>query len=215
MDEILINLQKAILDYDSIKAKSCAKKAVEEGIDPVIAMDVLTETIRQVGDRFGEGELWLPDLIGAASTMQAAIPILEEQFSKTGRTRNSLGRVVIGTVAGDMHNVGKDMVATLLAATGFEVINLGIDISAEQFIAAIKEHNPGILAMSALMTMTAREQEKVINTLKKEGIRDRVKIMVGGGAITQEFANEIGADGYGLAATNAVDLAKALIGKGA
>ena len=214
MDEILENLRKAILEYDNEKAKSWARKAVEEGIDPVKAVDVLTEAIRQVGNGFGKGELWLPDLIGAASAMVTAMPILEEQIKKAGKTRESLGRVVIGTVLGDIHNIGKDMVAILLVANGFEVVDLGVDISAEQFVVAIKEYNPTILAMSALMTMTAPEQGKVINTLKKEGIRDKIRIMVGGGAITQEFADKIGADGYAVAATGAADLAKRLIGGG-
>lgn len=214
MDEILENLRKAILEYDNVKAESWARKAVEEGIDPVKAVDVLTEAIRQVGDGFGKGELWLPDLIGAASTMQAAMPIIEEQIKKTGKIRESQGRVVIGTVLGDIHSIGKDMVATLLVAGGFEVVDLGVNISAEQFVAASKEHNPGILAMSALMTMTAPEQGKVINALKKEGLRDKVKIMVGGGAITQDFADKIGADGYAVAATGATSLAKRLVSKG-
>lgn len=214
MDEILENLRKAILEYDNANAEGWARKAVEAEIDPVEMMDVLTGAIRQVGDSFGKGELWLPDLIGAASTMQAAMPIIEGQLKKAGKTRESLGCVVVGTVLGDIHSIGKDMVATLLVAGGFEVINLGINISAEQFLAAIKEHKPSLLAMSALMTMTAPEQEKVINTLKKEGLRDRVKIMIGGGAITQEFADKIGADGYAVAATGAADLARRLIGEG-
>lgn len=214
MDDILENLREAVLEYDNVKAESFARKAVEEGIDPIKATNVLTEAIKQVGDSFGKGELWLPELIGAASAMQAAMPVLEEQIKTIGKTRESLGRVAIGTVLGDIHSIGKDMVATLLVAGGFEVIDLGINVSAERFVAAIKEHNPGLLAMSSLMTMTAPEQGKVINALKKEGIRDKVKIMVGGGAITKEFADEIGADGYGAAATDAVDLAKRLIGRG-
>ena len=214
MDEILENLRAAILEYDNIKAESWARKAVEERIDPVKAVDVLTEAIRQVGNGFGKGELWLPDLIGAASAMQTAMPILEEQIKRAGKTRESLGRVVIGTVLGDIHNIGKDMVAILLVANGFEVVDLGVDISADQFVVAIKEYNPTILAMSALMTMTAPEQGKVINTLKKDGLRDKIRIMVGGGAITQEFADKIGADGYAVAATGAADLAKRLIGGG-
>ena len=214
MDEILENLRAAILEYDNANAEGWARKAVEAEIDPVEVMDVLTGAIRQVGDGFGKGELWLPDLIGAASTMQSAMPIIEEQLKKAGKTRESLGCVVVGTVLGDIHSIGKDMVATLLVAGGFEVINLGINISAEQFLAAIKEHKPSILAMSALMTMTAPEQEKVINTLKKEGLRDGVKIMVGGGAITQGFADKIGADGYAVAATEAAGLAMRLIGGG-
>jgi len=214
MDEILQNLSKAIQEYDIEKAKSLSIKAIEDRIDPIKAINVLTETIRVIGDSFGRGELWLPDLVGATSAMQAAMPILEEQIKKSGKSRQSLGKVVIGTVLGDIHSIGKDMVATLLVAGGFEVINLGVDISADQFITAIKQHNPSILAMSSLMTTTAPEQSKVISMLKQEGLRDKVKIIVGGGAITQAFASQIGADGYGPAATDALDLAKAVTGKG-
>lgn len=214
MDEILENLRQAILECDSPKTKNLVIKSIEEGIAPIKTADVLTEAIKQVGDDFGKGELWLPELIGAASAMQTAMPILEEKIKEAGETRESLGRVVIGTVSGDIHSIGKDMVATLLVASGFEVINLGVDIAAEQFVAAIKAHKPSLLAMSALMTMTAPEQGKVINTLKKEGLREKVKIMVGGAGITQDFAGKIGADGYAVLATGAVDLSKRLIGRG-
>ncbi|MFC2013100.1 B12-binding domain-containing protein [Chloroflexota bacterium] len=214
MSDILENLKKAVLEYDNDGAQSLAKKAIDEEIDPIKVADVLTDAIREVGEGFGRGELWLPDLIGAAATMQAAMPVIEAAIKKSGKVRESLGRVVIGTVLGDIHSIGKDMVATLLVAVGFEVINLGIDIKANQFISAVKEHNPSLLAMSALMTMTAPEQGKVITALKEEGLRDKVKIMIGGGAITQEFADKIGADGYAVAATGAVDLAKKLLGKG-
>lgn len=214
MDDTLEKLKEAILEYDTAKAKNLALKSVEEGIDPIKATDALTEAIKQVGDDFGKGELWLPDLVGAASAMQAAMPVLEEQIRESGKTRKSFGLVVIGTVFGDIHNIGKDMVATLLTANGFQVVDLGVNITAEQFISAIKEHQPDLLAMSSLMTMTAPEQGKVINALKKENLRDKVKIMVGGGAITQEFANEIGADEYGSTAIDAVDLAKRLLGRG-
>ena len=214
MSDILENLKKAVLEYDNTEAENLAKKAIGEGIDPKKVMDVLTDAIREVGDGFGKGELWLPDLIGAASTMQAAMPVIEAAIKKSGETRESLGCVIIGTVLGDIHSIGKDMVATLLVAGGFEVVNLGININANQFISAIKEHNPSLLAMSALMTMTAPEQGKVITALKEEGLRDKVKVMIGGGAITQEFADKIGADGYAVAATGAVSLAKRLLGKG-
>ena len=214
MDEILENLRKAILGYDNVGAESWARKAAQEGIDPVKTMDVITEAIRQVGDGFGKGELWLPDLVGAAGAMQVAIPIIEEEIKKRGETRQSSARVVIGTVLGDIHNIGKDMVATLLVASGFEVVNIGVNIGAEQFLAATKEHNPAILAMSALMTTTAPEQGKVIDALKREGLRDKIKIMVGGGAITQEFADKIGADGYSPLATGAANLVRKLITRG-
>jgi methanogenic corrinoid protein MtbC1 len=145
--------------------------------------------------------------------MTSATPIIEEEIKRRGTKRESLGTVVIGTVYGDIHSIGKTMVAVLLTADGFVVNDLGINVTAENFVEGVKRYSPDILAMSALMTMTAPEQKKVIATLKKEGLRDKVKIMVGGGAITQEFADSIGADGYDPTAPGALKLARRLIGK--
>lgn len=211
--EVLENLKKAIMEYDSEGAANWARQAVEEKVDPVEALDAMTVAIRRVGNGFGRGEFWLPDLIGAADAMSAATPILEEEIKRRGARRESLGTVVIGTVYGDIHTIGKTMVATLLTANGFQVYDVGINVTAEKFVEAIKQYEPDMLAMSALMTMTASEQKKVIETLKKEGLRDKVKIMVGGGAITQEFADSIGADGYDPTAPGAVKLARKLVGK--
>ena len=211
--EILENLKKTIIEYDSEGAASWARKAVQEKIDPVKALDTMTAAIKQVGDGFARGELWLPELVGAADAMTSATPLIEEEIKRRGTKRESLGTVVIGTVYGDIHSIGKTMVAVLLTADGFVVNDLGINVTAENFVEGVKRYSPDILAMSALMTMTAPEQKKVIATLKKEGLRDKVKIMVGGGAITQEFADSIGADGYDPTAPGAVKLARRLIGK--
>jgi methanogenic corrinoid protein MtbC1 len=143
--------------------------------------------------------------------MSVASPILEEEIVRRGATRESSGVVVIGTVYGDIHTIGKEMVATLLRANGFIVHDIGVNVTAEEFVGAIKRHQPDILAMSALMTTTAAEQRKTIETLKNEGLRNKVKIMVGGGAITQEFANGIGADGYDATAPGAAKLAMELL----
>ena len=209
----LENLKRTIIEYDTEGAVSWATRAVEEKIDPVKALDVLTEAIREVGDGFGRGELWLPDLVGAGAAMETALPILEEELRRTGVKRQSLGNVVIGTVFGDIHNIGKNMVCTFLVAGGFEVHDLGINVKAEKFLEAIEKYEPDILAMSALLTVTAPEQRKVINTLKERGIKERIKIMVGGGAITADFAESIGADGYDPTAPGAVELARRLLGK--
>jgi corrinoid protein of di/trimethylamine methyltransferase len=211
--EVIEGLKRAVIEYDAEGAAGWARKAVAEGVAPVKAMEALTEAIRQVGDRFGKGELWLPDLVGAADAMQAAMPIIEEELKKTGDKRESLGIVVVGTVFGDIHDIGKAMVCTLLTAGGFEVHDLGVNVRAEEFLEAIDKFKADILAMSALLTMTAPEQRKVIEALKARGIRDRVKVMVGGGALTQEFADEIGADGYDPTAPGAVTLARRLLGK--
>jgi len=211
--EVLENLKKAIVEYDSEEAANLARRAIQEKIDPIKTLAAMTAAIKQVGDGFGKGELWLPDLVGAADAMTSATPIIEEEIKRRGITRESLGTIVIGTVYGDIHTIGKTMVATLLIAEGFVVNDLGINVTSERFVEGIKKYKADILAMSALMTMTAPEQRKVIETLKKEGLRDKVKIMVGGGAITQEFANSIGADGYDPTAPGAVKLARKLIGK--
>lgn len=210
--DIFQNLKKAIIEYDTERAASLAKEAIEKKIDPMKALDAMTEGIRQVGDGFGRGELWLPDLAGAADAMSSAMPIIEEEIKRTGAKRVSLGTIIAGTVFGDIHSIGKTMVCTLLTAEGFEVHDLGVNIKAEEFLEATKKYNADILAMSALMTMTAPEQKKVIEYLKKEGLRVKVKIMVGGGAITEEFAKDVGADGYDPTAPGAVKLARRLIG---
>ena len=209
--EIIENLKRAIIEYNMEEAARYAREAVEKNIDPIEALDALTFAIRNVGESFNKGELWLPDLVGAADTMQAAMPILEEELKNTGAKQKVIGTVVIGTVFGDIHTIGKTMVSTLLTAGGFKVHDLGVNIKAEEFIKAIKSYKPDILAMSALMTMTAPEQRKVIETLKNEGLREKVKVMVGGGAITEDFALSIGADGYDPTAPGAVELAKMLV----
>ena len=213
MTEILAKLKKAVIEYNVEAAASWARKALEEGIDPLEALDALTKGIKQVGDGYGRGELWLPDLIGAAEAMSSAMPIIEEEIKSRGMKRETAGVIIIGTVKGDIHDIGKNIVATLLTIDGFDVIDLGVDVAAEKFIEAIIKYKPSILAMSALLTMTAPEQRKVIDALKKEGIRDKVKVLIGGAAITQEFADDIGADGYDPTAAGAVNLARRLTGE--
>ena len=212
-EDALGGLKKAIWEYDSQSAANLARNLIEKGAEPLAVLDALTAAIRQVGDRFGKGELWLPDLVGAANAMQAAMPIIEKALKDTGSQRVSLGVVVIGTVFGDIHNIGKDMVSTLLTAAGFEVHDLGVNVPAEQFIKVIVERKADMLAMSALLTTTAAEQRKAIDFLEKKGMRQAVKIMVGGGSITSGFAEDIGADGYEPTAPGAVKLAMKLLGK--
>ncbi|NJN92655.1 MAG: hypothetical protein HC875_00525 [Anaerolineales bacterium] len=206
--EILENLHQAIIEYDSEAAAAWAQKAVDEKINPIEALDALTEAIRHIGDLFGQGQLWLPDLIAAADTMSAATKILEEEIRRTGVKQESLGVVVIGTVAGDIHDIGKNMVATLLKAAGFQVHDLGINIQADKFVEAIIKYDAHILALSALLTTTAPQQRKVIELLKEKGLRDKVKVMVGGGGINADFAQNIEADGYDPTSPGAVNLAR-------
>jgi corrinoid protein of di/trimethylamine methyltransferase len=211
---IIANLRKAIFEYDANLAARSAEQAIAKGISPVEAMNLMTVAIREIGEAFGRGEMWLPDLIGASQAMQGATPILEEEMKRQGAHREILGTVVAGTVFGDIHSIGKTMVTALLTAAGFQVADLGVNIKAEAFIEAIRKHEADLLVMSALMTTTMSEQEKVIESLKKEGIREKVKVMVGGAAVTDEFAAEIGADGYDPTAPGAVELARKLLGKG-
>jgi corrinoid protein of di/trimethylamine methyltransferase len=210
-NDTLEHLKQAILQYDGDAAQRWAKKAVEEGIDPLDSLAVLTRAIRQVGDAFGRGELWLPDLVGASDAMLEAAPIIQADIDRRGVERQNRGTVVIGTVKGDIHNIGKSMVATLLTAEGFEVHDIGVDAPPEAFIAAIQEHDPQILALSALMTTTAPQQKRVIEMLREEGLREGVKVMVGGGGITEAFAESIGADGYDPTAPGAVRLARSFV----
>lgn len=211
--EILGNIKRAVLEYDVEAAASLARKAIEEQIEPTKTIDALAGAMRQVGDGFGKGELWLPDLVAAAETMLAGMAIIEEELKRRGESVPSLGCVVIGTVFGDIHNIGKDLVVTVLTAEGFQVHDLGVNVPSEEFIRAVKEQKADILAMSALLTTTAAEQQKIINTLNEQGLREKVKVMVGGGPITQEFANSIGADGYAPTAFGAARLARSLLGK--
>jgi corrinoid protein of di/trimethylamine methyltransferase len=210
---ILSKLAEAVKTYDTVGANEWSIMAMDEGIDPLEALDALTEAIREVGDAFGVGEIFLPELVSAADAMQAALPIIETKLQETGGKRSSVGKVVAGTVAGDIHNIGKSMLCTLLTADGFEVIDLGIDVPTPQFVRAVKEHQPDIVALSALLTITAMEQRNVIDALKEAGIRDTVQVIVGGGAISDEFAASIGADGYDPTAPGGVTLCRKLLGK--
>ncbi len=184
---------------------------METGISPLEALDALTGAIREVGEAFGAGDCFLPELVGAAEAMQNAIPILEAQIQQRGEKRESAGVVVAGTVAGDIHNIGKTILCTLLTADGFQVIDLGIDVPVDRFVAAVKEHQPSVVAMSALLTITAQEQKKVLQALEAEGLRRQVKVIVGGGAINEQFAQSIGADGYDATAPGGVKLCRQLI----
>jgi corrinoid protein of di/trimethylamine methyltransferase len=210
--EILEQLKKMVTDFDIDNAESTANEAIEQGVDPLKAAEALTEGIREVGDKFGTGELFLPDLVCASEVVKQALPVISAEIEKQGKQIKSLGKVVIGTVFGDIHSIGKSMVATLLFASGFEVIDLGVNVKGEEFLKAAKEQTPDIIAMSALLTTTMMEQKSVIEGLKKENIRNKVRVIVGGSPINQEFAENIGADGYGATAPEGVKLARSLLG---
>lgn len=211
-ENIFRELEKAILDYDKQAAARLGQTVVRERLDISRALETMTSAVRQIGEGFGRGEMWLPDLVGASETMSAALPFIEEELKRVGQTRKSLGKVIIGTVFGDLHTIGKTMVGTMLVAEGFAVRDIGINVKSEEFVAAVRKDKPDILAMSALMTMTAPEQRKTIELLKKEGLREKTKVIIGGGAISQAFADEIGADGYDPTAPGAAKLARRVLG---
>jgi trimethylamine corrinoid protein len=210
--EPIEGLKQAVVAYDAKGAADAARQAVAEGVDLLAALDAMTEVLKDIGERYGCGELWLPDLVGAAHAAQAAMPIIDAEIARTGQQTKRLGTVVVGTVEGDIHDIGKAMVASLLTAHGFKVIDLGTDVATSRFVEAVKEHEADILALSALLTTTAAQQQKVIAAVKEAGLRDNVKILVGGGAVNSDFAKHIGADGYGDTAAEGVEKAKELLG---
>jgi methanogenic corrinoid protein MtbC1 len=209
--DIIDNLRKAVVEYDAAAAAKLARQIVDQGEDPLAALDAISAAMQAVGEGYSSGELWLPDLVGAADASQAAFPILEAEIRRRGQQSKSLGTIVIGTVSGDIHTIGKSMVGVLLSAQGFRVIDAGANVATQAFVEAVKDNHANILALSALLTTTAPEMGKVVQALKEAGLRDKVRIMVGGGAITQEFADSIGADGYGATAPDGVDVARKLL----
>jgi trimethylamine corrinoid protein len=206
------DLKRIIFEFDMDNAESVANEVIASGADPLEASRVLTEAIRKIGDDFSNGDLFLPDLACASEVLKKALPVIMQEIERQGSVHTSHGKVVIGTVFGDIHSIGKSMVSTLLFAAGFDVIDLGINVKSQDFIKAVKENDPDVLAMSALLTTTASEQKNVIEGLKKEGLRQKVKIIVGGSPINQEFADSIGADGYGATAPDGVKVVKKLLG---
>lgn len=213
-EDILRNLSDAVLSFDSDAAADAARAAVASNIGPVRAIEEgLAVGLREVGDRFERGELWLPHLVLGAEAMEAAIKVLEEQFPMEELEAASSGTVVIGTVEGDMHDLGLRIVASMLRANGFKVHDLGCDTRSLDFIKKAQEVGADIIAASSLMTTTMPFMKDLIEALESAGVRDRFKVLVGGGPVTEEWARSIGADGYGKDAAEAVRVAKELMEK--
>jgi methanogenic corrinoid protein MtbC1 len=210
-ENLLYKLQQAIREYDAENAEALTKQTVAENIDPLETLDVLTKTIRTIGEKFEKNEIFLPELIGAAEAMTSSTNILEEEIKRQGKKKQDVGTIVIGTVFGDIHDIGKNIVATLLRAAGYSIYDRGVNVKASSFIEAIGSEKPDILALSALLTTTAPEQERVVQTLIDKGDRAAIKIIVGGGGVTEEFAQDIGADGYAATAAGAVNLVQKLL----
>ena len=203
-------LYEAILTGKSDEAAAATKDAIADGIAPQELINgQMIRAMGEVGQRFQDGQAFVPQLLMAGRAMKAALELLKPMLA--GAASTSLGKVVIGTVKGDLHDIGKNLVASMLEGCGFEVVNIGIDVSADKFIEAVKENQPDILCMSALLTTTMGYMKDVIDALEKAGIRQQVKVMVGGAPVTQGFADEIGADGYSDNANSAVTVAKQLL----
>jgi len=214
-EEEVKRLAEAVVEGDAEKSEETAKKTVELGMDPLQVLDEgVIKPLREIGDRFGRGEIFLTDLVMSAEAAKVAMEVLVAEIKRRGREVGYLGRVVLGTVAGDIHDIGKNIVGALLSVEGFEVIDLGADVPTEKFVEKVRELKPNILGLSALLTVTMPVQREVIEALKKAGLRDTVKVMVGGAPVTAEWAEEIGADAYGADAIDAVKKAKKLIGSG-
>lgn len=207
------NLAQAVIDGLPDRARALAEEALRTGIDPLDAIEQgFKPGMDVVGDGFAKGELFIPDLMMSGEAMKVGIATLEPELMKRKQERRVLGKVVIGTVQGDIHEIGKTLVATMLTANGFEVHDLGVDVSAQKFLDKVREVNADVLGMSALLTTTILNQETVILTLKEAGLRDQVKVVVGGVPTSPEWAEEIGADGYAENATEAVEVVKQLVG---
>jgi len=206
-EEMYQKLAQAVIDGEAEDAESLAKQALDQGLDPLACIaNGLTKGIQEVGELFADGEYYLPELIISADTMKAALDILEPALAGDQK-REVVGRVVIGTVEGDLHEIGKTLVGTMLAANGFQVIDIGVDQPASEFIKAIKENDATIVGASALLTTTMLQQQKLIEAIEETGLRKQVKVMVGGAPVTQSYADQIGADGYAEDAISAVDIA--------
>ena len=206
----LESLYAAILKGKLDVAKAVTTEAIAENVDPQLIINkYMSRAMEDIGKRFEEGKAFVPELLMAARAMKGALDLLKPLMK--GAASHRLGKVVIGTVKGDLHDIGKNLVASMLEGCGFEVINLGTDISSEKFITAIKENQAQILCLSALLTTTMNYMQEVIDTLEKSGIRQEVKVMIGGAPVSESFARQIGADGYSDNANAAVTLAKSLL----
>jgi len=203
------DLKVAVIDMEVQRAVELTKKALDEGRKAeeimnsslVLAMDI-------VGEQYDKGEKYVPEMLLSAKAMKAAMEVLHPLLVESGVKMK--GKIAIGTVEGDLHDIGQNLVSMMLEGAGFEVINLGAETPADTFVQSVKEHKPDIVGLSALLTTTMLHMSEVIDALKKAGLRDQVKVMIGGAPVTQDYADEIGADGYAPDAASAIKLAKSL-----
>ena len=213
MPEAFEQLNESVIAGDGETARRLTGQLLGDGRPPRAILDgALLPGMEVVGARMRSGECFIPEVLLSARTMQACLDLLKPHLA-AGEDAG-LGTVVIGTVEGDLHDIGKNLVAMLLAGAGFEVVNLGTSVTSAQFVAAVQEHKADILGMSALLTTTLPRMRETLEALKAAGLREQVKVMAGGAPVTQSFVEELGADGYGANAALAVERAKALVAGG-
>lgn len=210
--ELFKAMTASVIDGEPEIAAELANRAIEEGIKPLDAINQgFVIGVNEVGDRFSRGDMFLPELVAAGEAMKAAISVLEPEMAKRGTQRDILGKVVIGTVEGDIHDIGKTLVGTMLSASGFQVYDLGVDVPVGKFAEMARQVGADIVGLSALITTTMGKQRDVIEALDDMGLRPQVKVIVGGAPVTHEWAEEIQADGYSEDAIGAVAVAKQIV----
>jgi corrinoid protein of di/trimethylamine methyltransferase len=211
-EELFKSMSQSVIDGDDDEAAALAQQALDQGVDPLQSINQgFTPGMDVVGELYSTGEYFLPDLILGGEAMKAALAVLEPALKAAGQSREVLGTIVLGTVKGDIHEIGKSLVGSMLSANGFEVFDIGIDVEASEFVAQAREKNADIVALSALLTTTMLRQREVIEHLAEAGLRERVKVMVGGSPVTRGWADDIGAEGFAEDAATAVVEAKRLM----
>lgn len=211
--DVMDELRQSVINYDEAAAVEAAKKILELKMDPYkVITDCLTPAIQEVGNRFERGEAFLPELIMATDTMDAAVKVLEKEISKEKLEERKKGRIILGTIKGDIHNIGKNIVGIMLKTAGYEIIDLGVDVEPSKFVEEAEKSGAQIIMASALMTFTAVNMKKITEYLEMERVRNKYKLAFGGGPLTEAWAKEMGADGYAPDALKAVELANKLMG---
>jgi len=209
LEGLLEELYTAILEGQRDVAKEMVELSMQEGLDPADVLDAMVKAMGEVGRLFEEGEYFVPEMLIAARAMKTGMEILKPRL--VDADIQPVGKIIAGTVKGDLHDIGKNLVCMMLEGAGFQVVDLGTDVSPEAFVAAVNEHQPDFMAMSALLTTTMPSMQSTIEALKTAGLRDHVKVLIGGAPINNAYAEKIGADGYAQDASRAVKLAKSLI----
>jgi corrinoid protein of di/trimethylamine methyltransferase len=210
---LLAEISMAVQQGDDDVCVSATRRALAAGLPPLVVINEgLTAGIKVVGEKFGKGEMFLPELMMAMKTMKEGIKIVDPELKKAKVEQTTLGKVLIGTVKGDIHDIGKNIVASLLELSGFTVIDLGISVPADVFVKKAVEEKAQVLGLSAMLTTTMPEQQAVVEALKKAGVRETVKVVIGGAPVTEKWASGIGVDGYGANAELAVRLVRTLTG---